>query len=98
MMDYAFHPEAAAELDAAMAHYESQRAGLGREFLEEIVRAISLIRMFPNASPRISRRSRRCRTRKFPYGLVYQVREGKLSFIAVMDLRRRPGYWHDREE
>ncbi len=44
-MDYSFHPEAAAELDEAIAHYDTQQAGLGREFLDEIVRASHSLRM-----------------------------------------------------
>ena len=46
-MEYGFHPEAAAELEAAIAYYDSQQAGLGREFLAEVARGISFIRMFP---------------------------------------------------
>jgi len=97
-MDYGFHSEAAAELEAVLAYYDGEQAGLGRKFLAAVARAISQIRMFPNASPKVSRRSRRCRTRRFPYGLVYQVLDGEIRIIAVMDLRRKPGYWRDREE
>ena len=98
MIEYGFHVEAARELEDAIDYYDGKREGLGRELLGEVARAISLIRMYPNGSPKVSRRSRRCRTRRFPYGLVYQVRDGGICIIAVMDLRRKPGYWKDREE
>ena len=49
-----FHPEAEAELVAAGEFYDTQAAGLGLEFVTEIL------------------------------------------IVAVMHLRRRPGYWKDR--
>ena len=98
MIDYGFHQEAAEELQAAVDYYTGKQADLGREFLNEVARAISLIRRFPAASPRVSPRSRRCRTRRFPYGLVYQERGATVVIIAVMELHRKPGYWIDREQ
>jgi toxin ParE2 len=97
---YAFHPGAAAELDAAVMHYEAQQPGLGGKFLDAVVRTIALVTRFPQAAPPISPRSRRCRVRGFPYGVIYQIREDKISVISVigvMHLHRRPGYWRDRE-
>ncbi len=33
---------------------------------------------------------------RFPYGVVYTVRGADLVIIAVMHLRRKPGYWQGR--
>jgi len=37
------HDEAQAELDAAAAHYDAQRAGLGRQLIEEVATALGKI-------------------------------------------------------
>jgi len=66
-------PAARDELAEAVANYDAQRAGLGDEFLHEVKRTVTRIRDFPEAWPTMSRRSRRCRVTRFPYGLVYQV-------------------------
>jgi plasmid stabilization system protein ParE len=97
-MDYCFHPEASSELESAIAYYDGQQPGLGREFWDEVARAISLIRKFPESSPLISPRSRRRRTRRFPYGLVYQVHNERITILAIMHLRRKPNYWMGRED
>jgi len=39
---------------------------------------------------------RKCRVLRFPYGLLFRDREDHIEIIAVMHLRRRPGYWKDR--
>ena len=92
-----FLATARAELRETVDWYDAQRPGLGDEFIQSLVQCLSFMRSFPNASPRVSRLSRRCRLRRFPYGLIYQVREDRLLIVAVMHLHRRPGYWRDRE-
>lgn len=41
MMDYSFLTEATAELEQATEYYDRERPGLGREFLEEVGKAIA---------------------------------------------------------
>jgi hypothetical protein len=85
------------ELVEAKEHYDEKRAGLGDEFLEEFAAAVEYIRAWPGAAPRVSRRARRRQMKRFPYGIIYEVREDRLRIVAVMHLSRRPGYWKDRE-
>jgi len=40
--------------------------------------------------------TRRCQLNRFPYGLVYAVEDDAVVVLAVMFLRRKPGYWRDR--
>ena len=48
-MIVAFHPEAEAELAAAVAWYESQEATLGDDLEQDVYLAIDLIRERPSA-------------------------------------------------
>ena len=84
------------ELDEAVEYYNNESAGLGDQFLAEVLRAIDRIGEFPEAWHRLSQRTRRCRTRRFPYGIVYQIRGSEILVIPVANLHRRPEYWKDR--
>lgn len=87
---------AEAEFREAVEYYNQQSEGLGYEFAAEVKRAVTRIIRFPGAWAILSPRTRRCRTNRFPYGMVYQVREGTILVVAVMHLRRRPDTWRGR--
>ena len=84
------------ELDEAVSYYNSQVAGLGDAFLLEAVAAIERIRQFPDAWHPLGENLRRCRLRRFPYGLIYHADNTGILVVAVAHTHRRPGYWRDR--
>ena len=73
-----------------------QRAGLGYEFAREVANTISRILRYPEAWTKLSQRTRRCRTKRFPYGVIYQIRGDRLLIVGVGHLRRKPFYWRNR--
>lgn len=89
---------AAAESDLADAtsYYNEQSEGLGYEFVAEVKETIGRIIQFPDAWQPVSRRARRCRMKRFPYGVVYQLRGDLVLVVAVMHLRRHPDSWKRR--
>ena len=91
-----FHPEALAELERAKVWYDEQRLGLGESFFHEITVAISRIREAPNTWPEYQRRTRRFLVHRFPFAVIYSQRSNGLLVVAVMHLKRRPGYWTSR--
>lgn len=91
-----FLEPAQAELTEAIGYYDSQEAGLGSQFTEEIKRTIGRVLLYPEAWPPISKRTRRCLMNKFPYGIIYQIRGDVLLIIAVMHLHREPKTWKSR--
>ncbi len=84
------------ELREAYDYYESQRTGLGAEFAREIGSTIERIIDDPQAWSRVDDHIRRCRTHRFQYGVLYRVESDELQIVAIMHLRRRPGYWQGR--
>ena len=84
------------ELDEAISYYNGQVAGLGDAFLLEVVAAIERIRRFPEGWHPLSEHVRRCRLRRFPYGLIYQPDKNEIIIVAVAHSHRRPSYWRDR--
>ena len=87
---------AQAELDEAIKYYNSERSGLGDEFLTEVLGSLERIAEHPKAWHRYSRRTRRCQTRRFPYGIVYQAAAKSILVVAIAHLHRKPGYWKSR--
>ena len=81
------------EFAAAVAYYNGECPGLGYEFAAEVFRTIERVSAMPEAWPKLSRRTRRCVTRRFPYGIVYQQREDVLIVVSVMHLHRHPDSW-----
>jgi plasmid stabilization system protein ParE len=95
-MQVKFLAPAQAEFEEAVAYYEAQKEGLGFEFADEVKRAIQRIVQYPEAWALVSRRTRRCRTNRFPYGVIYQVRADILLIVAIMHLHREPRSWRSR--
>ena len=91
-----FHPDAEAELIAAGEFYETYASGLGLDFVAEVRRAARTLAAHPRIGHRFSKRLRRLLVRRFPYGLLYRVEKDAIFIVAVMHLRRRPGYWKGR--
>lgn len=95
-MKIVFHEAAQAELEETTRYYDEQQAGLGDQFATEVRLTLSRILQQPGGWTRLADQIRRCRTNRFPYGVVYVVRGDEILVLAVMHLRRKPGYWSDR--
>jgi hypothetical protein len=84
------------ELDDAIDYYNYEVPGLGDAFLTEVLNALDRIGDFPEAWHPCSKRTRRCQTRRFPLGIIYQIREKEILVVSVANLHRKPDYWKDR--
>jgi plasmid stabilization system protein ParE len=84
---------ALAELEQAATYYEEQQVGLGAAFIAEVDQAIRRILAHPEGWAQLSKRTRRCRTHRFPFGVIYQIRPDGILIVSVMHLKRHPGAW-----
>ena len=89
-----WHAEARAE--AAAAFYNDKQPGLAQRFLDDLEEALHRIQRNPQACRQVEAAIRKCRVAHFPYGIIYRVRSDLIEIIAVMHLRRSPGYWKQR--
>ncbi|TKB67812.1 MAG: type II toxin-antitoxin system RelE/ParE family toxin [Nitrospira sp.] len=96
MMTAIFLPSAEEEMIAAAQYYQQQSAGLGSEFLIEVERTVAAVLTYPEAAPMVKKEIRRRLLKRFPFGVLYAVTADEVVIVAVMHLRRRPGYWEDR--
>jgi plasmid stabilization system protein ParE len=91
-----FLPPAQEEMTEAARYYQTQSMGLGTEFLAEVERTIAAIGSHPKAAPKVKQDIRRRLLKRFPFGVLYVATTDEIVVVAVMHLRRRPGYWQDR--
>ena len=82
-------PNAEADLQEARSWYESQRAGLGDELVDEIRRSVRLLETDPERRPFYYRDFRRLLTRRFPYKLFYRVEGDRVIVFRILHAKRK---------
>ncbi len=91
-----FHPEAAAEFDAAVDWYRENSQQAAEDFLREVDNAIENVASNPFMWADYLHGTRRYVLRHFPYLVVYLLHEARVTIVAIAHGRRRPGYWSKR--
>ena len=97
-MKIRFGEHATSDLDALYSYYEAVRVGLGEEFVLEVEGLLRGVESFPHAAPPVGKGVRVVRSRRFPYGIYYQVKEAEVVVIGIIHFSRRPGLWRKRIE
>ena len=100
-MKFRILDEARAEANEAAAWYESQMPGLGEEFLDALAKATKTMLADPERFARLEtsaseKNLRRYLLPRFPYVVVYELKDGEGVIVAIAHATRRPGYWNDR--
>jgi toxin ParE1/3/4 len=93
-----FHPLAERELSEISAYYQAQdRPGLCEAFLAEVERVLVFVTDKPSAGTAAGGDdAREWRLRRFPYSVIYRVREDHIRILALAAHKRRPYYWRAR--
>ena len=92
-MNVRFLRPARTELRGAVAYYEDQNVGLGKQFRDEVFKSVERIKQYPNAWTPLSGNIRRCRTLRFPYGIIYEATGTEILILAIAHMHRRSDYW-----
>jgi toxin ParE1/3/4 len=90
------HPEVYKELEASKDWYEEQSRGLGDRFLDEVDLAMAAIAGYPEIWPPYVSGTRRFLLHRFPFAFVYFHSDTKITVVALMHFKRKPGYWKNR--
>ena len=96
MIPVEIRPEARAEMHQALAWYEEKQAGLGYQFLFAVDAAIGRMRRHPKTFPLIEGDVRKAVLRRFPYAMLFEVEDIRITVVAVYHGRRKPHGWSDR--
>ena len=96
MKHFRIYPEALGEIDSAAAYYKEKAEGLEQKILDEFEDALTQIRRRPLMYRIVMNGVRKVRLRHFPYGVVYRLRDDIVEVIALVHVRKEPGYWKQR--
>ena len=88
--------EAELDLEDAASWYESQRSGLGQDFLNTVLKALGSIEQSPLSFPVVYRGIHRAVLPRFPFAVFYIISESEISVISVMHGSRHPARWQQR--
>jgi plasmid stabilization system protein ParE len=94
-LEVVFRPQAEDEVIEAREWYEARRAGLGREFGQEVDSLIARIVGNPVAFPRVHNETRRAVLSRFPYAIYFRVSPHAVVVLAVHG-RQHPSRWKRR--
>jgi len=96
--EYRLVAEPRADLDAAAAYhwYESERAGLGLEFLDELRATYNRITAGPLNYQDLEGGIRRALLRRFPYAVYFAAEGDVVVILAVLHVSRDPAEWQRR--
>jgi plasmid stabilization system protein ParE len=84
------------DLSAARDWYNRKRPGLGEDLLLCVEQALDRILEYPEAFPAILPDVRRTLLRRFPYAVLYRVRQHRIEVEALFPLRAAPSRLWDR--
>ena len=88
--------EAEQEFTKSVDYYESNEAGLGARFRDEVAEAVQRIENNPEL-PRLRPKGyRRVNLRAFPHYVAYVIRGKTVWIVAIAHGHRRPEFWIHR--
>jgi hypothetical protein len=81
--------DAAEDLESGAQFYESCATGVGDYFLDSILSDLDSLILFGGVHP-IYFGFHRMLSKRFPFGIYYEVEDEMISVYAILDLRRNP--------
>lgn len=96
MKQVRLHDDARLELTHEALYYAGISAHLGERLVAAVEGAVALAAEFPEIGSPYLLRTRRVFPKKFPFSVVYVVREREIVVLAVAPFSPKPGYWRAR--
>lgn len=91
-----FDPRAIDEIRHARRWYARASTALANRFIAAFDTAVDLAAGTPGVCTPGLHGTRLSRVRKFPYWVVFVEEPNRILVLALMHVRRRPGYWRRR--
>lgn len=93
-----FHPEAVQEFEDAVSYYWEIDPPLGKRFYEAVEAVLNRTESVPLQFREVAPGMRRALVRGFPYAVIFHFDSALVQVLAIMSLKRKPGYWSYRQE
>ena len=77
------------DLEVSEKFYENQSQGLGEYFRDSIISDIESLWLYAGIHSRVFGLYRLL-SKRFPYGIYYEIKENTVIVVAVLDLRKNP--------
>ncbi len=91
-------PEAIEDLAQSYEYYESRKEGLGEEFVREVKAKIIKIVNKPDSYSLFYKQTRKASLKKFPFNLLYIIKEKFISVIGIWHKSRNPKKMQERSD
>ncbi|HXI69147.1 MAG TPA: type II toxin-antitoxin system RelE/ParE family toxin [Verrucomicrobiae bacterium] len=92
-----FKSAALSEFEEAVAWYEAERPGLGKEFKLEVKRALYRALANPGHFQMVRGRAQKIRLRRFKkYAIYFAIKDGTFAVLAVFHGSRNPAALRQR--
>lgn len=83
-------------VEGARFYAREANSELGHAFINEFERSAALLREQPRIGAVWRGPVRRLPLRRFPYSIIYYLRETEVRVLAVAHQSRKPGFWRGR--
>ena len=81
--------EVSIDLEISEKFYENQSQGLGKYFRDSIISDIESLWLYAGIHKHVFGLYRLL-SKRFPYGIYYEIKESTVIVVAVLDLRQNP--------
>lgn len=81
--------EVSIDLEISEKFYENQNQGLGKYFRDSIISDIESLWLYAGIHKHVFGLYRLL-SKRFPYGIYYEIKEDTVIIVAVLDLRQNP--------
>ena len=96
-MEVVYHPSVKRDIVEALRYYSEISPRLADEFESEVRLTVGKAAGNPLRYPPVDRGFRRANMARFPYHVLYEVRENSLRVMHVRHHKRHPDYNIDRK-
>ena len=96
MRDIGFLDPAWTEMMEATRYYNEQSKNLGGRFLDSVHALAKKVQTFPESGRVVHKNVRQRLVSGWPYALLYEIEEKRITIVAVMHQKRTPDYWYHR--
>jgi len=90
--NYKLKAEAKKDILDAAEWYELQQYGVGESFYHDVLEKIEDISKRPKGHPTFYKEYRRASLKKFPYWIVYIIKEPTILILSVWHKKRNPEF------